>query len=161
MRGEILITVYGAVGAQGSKRHVGGGRMIESSKKVKPWREAVKTAACEVMDQLYDHSLGSWTVKGPIEAQITFTLAKPKSAPKKRITWPDRTPDIDKCCRSTFDALTSAGVWEDDARVVSLLARKVYPNEGPDALHIPGCVIRIRSVTEEGWLKLQMENRER
>ena len=26
---------------QGSKRHVGGGRLIEASKRVKPWRQAV------------------------------------------------------------------------------------------------------------------------
>ena len=30
---------------QGSKRHVGNGRMVESSAKVKPWREAVRQEA--------------------------------------------------------------------------------------------------------------------
>ena len=49
----ITITVYGMPGLQGSKRFVGtrGGRgvMVESSAKVKPWREAVKFAAREAM----------------------------------------------------------------------------------------------------------------
>ena len=51
----ITITVYGMPGPQGSKRFVGtrGGRgvMVESSAKVKPWREAVKHAAREHDDE--------------------------------------------------------------------------------------------------------------
>ncbi len=55
----------------------------------------------------------------------------------------DRRPDLSKLVRSTEDALSDAGAWEDDARVVECLARKVYAGD-PDALHIPGAVIRIR-----------------
>src|ERR1700676_3259288 len=41
-RGDRMkITVRGIPAPQGSKRHVGGGRMIEMSKAVGPWREAV------------------------------------------------------------------------------------------------------------------------
>ena len=40
LRNEVL----GTPAPQGSKRHVGGGRMVESSKLVGPWREAVKAA---------------------------------------------------------------------------------------------------------------------
>ena len=39
---------------------------------------------------------------------------------------PHRVPDLDKLIRSTFDALTTANVWEDDARVVAVEALKVY-----------------------------------
>ena len=38
-------TVNGLPAPQGSHKHVGGGRMVESSKKVKPWRQDVKAAA--------------------------------------------------------------------------------------------------------------------
>lgn len=35
-------------------------------------------------------------------------------------------PDVDKLQRATFDALTEAQVWKDDALVVDVHARKVY-----------------------------------
>jgi Holliday junction resolvase RusA-like endonuclease len=132
----LKITVIGMPGPQGSKRHVGGGRMIESSKKVKPWREAVVWAAREQ----------GLHISGAIAAEMTFTLPKPKIAPKKRRTLPDRKPDIDKLVRSTCDALKTAGMYEDDARIVDLKAWKVFPGEGPDALDVPGCVIRLKGV---------------
>ncbi len=143
----MTITVYGTPGPQGSKRFVGmkGGKgiMIESSKAVKPWREAVKLAALEVLEQdslsIERHCNGA--IPGAISMEIIFTLKKPKSAPRNRKIWPDKKPDLSKLVRSTEDALSDAGVWEDDARVVSCYARKVFPGEGTHALHTPGAVI--------------------
>lgn len=146
---SITITVHGSPAAQGSKRHLGNGVMVEMSKKIKPWREAVKWAALGVMS---DHE----NYKGPVSAEITFTLPKPKSAPKRRKTWPDRTPDLDKLCRSTFDALCQAGAIEDDARIVECICRKVFPGEHPDALTVPGAVIRIWS--HEAYTETQRVN---
>lgn len=153
----MTIIVYGTPAPQGSKRFVGmkGGRgmMIESSGKVKPWREAVKWAALEVLEDdgaplsLERHCNGA--IMGPVSVEMIFTLQKPKSAPKTRRTWPDRKPDLSKLVRSTEDALTDAGVWEDDARIVSLRAYKVFPGEGMDALTSPGVVIKIQSVVEQ------------
>jgi crossover junction endodeoxyribonuclease RusA len=119
---------------QGSKRHVGRGIMVESSTKVKPWREAVKWAFLETRKAM---------MLGPVSVSMFFTLPKPKSAPKKRRTSPDRKPDIDKLVRSTLDALTQAGAIEDDARVVWLTAQKLYPAEEAYSLPVPGAVIRI------------------
>ncbi len=141
----MTITVYGSPAPQGSKKfvgHAGNGRgiLIESSKAVKPWREAVKWAAREsIQDKLV----------GAIEVEITFTIQKPKSAPKSRVTYPDRKPDLSKLVRSTEDALSDAGVWEDDARVVSCMARKVYPGEHPKALNSPGALIEIHDVQHQ------------
>jgi crossover junction endodeoxyribonuclease RusA len=75
---------------------------------------------------------------------MVFTLPKPASAPKRRTTWPMRTPDLSKLARSTEDALTDAGIWRDDARVVEygLLAKR-YPGEGRGALEAPGVWIEI------------------
>ena len=78
---------------------------------------------------------------------MTFTLPKPASAPKRTRTWPCRMPDLSKLIRSTEDALTDAGVWTDDARVVEVVARKVYPYEGVWSLHAPGVRIQIREAT--------------
>lgn len=142
----IRIVVYGAPAPQGSKKFVGTtktgrGIMVESSTKVKPWRQDVKDAARQVMGQ-------SAPLDGPLLVVMTFTLPKPTSAPKTRRTWPCRKPDASKLLRSTEDALTDAGVWVDDARGVDVLVRKRYPNEGRNALPSPGAVIEIYQVGE-------------
>lgn len=137
----LTIVVYGIPGPQGSKRFVGmrGGKgiMVESSAKVKPWREDVKVAAEKVR-------AGRPPIDAPLRLHMTFTLPKPKSAPKTRQTFPMRTPDLSKLARSTEDALTAAGIWADDARVVEYgrLAKR-YPNEGSGALEAPGVIITI------------------
>ena len=139
---SLNITIYGAPAPQGSKKFVGvkagRGIMIESSKAVKPWREAVKSAAIDAMRQA-----GAVCLVGAVSVEMIFTLPKPKSAPKRSRSWPDRKPDLSKLVRSTEDALTDIGAWEDDARIVSCLSRKVFPGEDPDALNVPGAVIRL------------------
>lgn len=135
------IIAYGSPAPQGSKRFVGmsGGRgmMVESSKRVKPWREDVKTAAEKIRN-------GAAPLDGPLLVSMVFTVPKPKSAPKKKRTWPDRKPDLSKLSRSTEDALTDAGIWTDDARIVEYVRlAKVYPNEDRDALEAPGARICI------------------
>lgn len=138
------LIVYGMPGPQGSKRHVGGGRMIESSKKVKPWRMDVKAAAELLMAQS-----GAPPFDGPLRVRMVFTLPKPTSAPKTRRTWPDRKPDVSKLARSTEDALTDAGFWADDARVVDYTRQsKCYPNEDPEALDRPGVRIEVEEILE-------------
>jgi Holliday junction resolvase RusA-like endonuclease len=135
----IEFTVYGLPAPQGSKRHVGNGRMIESSKKVKPWREAVKWAAREAMAAAGIAS----PLDAPLIASMTFTMPRPKSAPKSR-RHADRKPDLSKLIRSTEDALTDAGLISDDARIVMFdRAAKVYPGEGEGSLTSPGARIRL------------------
>lgn len=144
--GQLIICVVGRPAAQGSKRHVGGGRMIEQSKHVAPWREAVRAAANDRECRVESTGFAMPLVAGPLDVTITFTLAKPVSAPKRRRTYPDRSPDLDKLVRSTLDGLTMGGVWRDDAQVVELRARKVYPGEHYDALTVPGAVIRLSRI---------------
>lgn len=134
--------VYGMPGPQGSKKLVGRdgkgrGILVESSKKVKPWRAQVHIAAMPEV-----------AVLGPVEAEMIFTLPKPRKIPKGRAPVPDRYPDVSKLARSTEDALVSAGAIEDDGRIVGYRGLwKRYPNEGKDALDQPGCVIRIWRLT--------------
>ena len=113
---------------QGSKRHVGGGRLIEASKRCKPWREAVAASAQQQMrDQKCELLTGACSVS------VVFRFKRPKShfttngqlkaaAPKHCVV---KRNDIDKCCRSTLDALTDT-VFTDDCLVVSLNAEKRY-----------------------------------
>lgn len=146
----IELTVYGCPAPQGSKKFVGHAKstgraiLVESSKKVKPWREDVKGAA-----EFYLASSGRAPISGAVVAEMIFTVAKPKSAPKTRRTYPSTKPDLSKLLRSTEDALSDAGIWGDDARVIrySNLA-KVFPGEHPRALERPGVRIRLWSMEE-------------
>lgn len=151
------IIVYGIPGPQGSKSFKGmrGGHaiLVESSKKVRPWRKAVEAAAMAEMLNNFsvdDDGLRYWqALDGPIVARMVFTMPKPKSAPKTRRTWPCVTPDLSKLCRSTEDALSSVGLWQDDARVVGYSRLwKCYPNEDPEALALPGCIITVSTLAE-------------
>ncbi|MBU0601115.1 MAG: RusA family crossover junction endodeoxyribonuclease [Gammaproteobacteria bacterium] len=143
----IRIIARGTPAPQGSKSFKGmsnAGRAIlaESSKKVRPWRQDVKAAAEHLRA-----CTGAPPIDGPVVCRMTFTLPKPTSAPKRRRTYPMRTPDLSKLVRSTEDALTDAGIWTDDARVIGYTKlRKTYPMEDVDALDTPGVVIEIMEV---------------
>lgn len=136
---HLEITVHGTPAPQGSKRHVGAGRMVESSAAVKPWREAVKWAALAIL------ATDAVPLDGPLAVTVWFALAKPASAPKTRRVWPAKRPDLDKLLRSTLDALGEAGVWRDDAQVVSLWGSKAYAGDAA-ALAVPGARIAISAV---------------
>lgn len=152
----IGIVVYGLPAPQGSKKHLGNGVMVESSKKVKPWRQDVKYAALEVTGQF-----PNWhPLDGPLAASMTFTFARPKghyrtgrNAHLLRDAAPSRPagmPDLSKILRSTEDALTGV-VWKDDARVVEYVALgKFYAGDpAADVLDGPGCVIRVWALAGE------------
>lgn len=119
-----MITIYvlGEPAPQGSKRHIGNGRMIEASKKVAPWRAAVKEAAA-----LHVQKQGFKPYEGPVIVDIEFYLPKPKTVNR---LLPHVRPDLDKLIRSTFDALTSSGIWKDDCQAVEVRAKKLYGTPG-------------------------------
>lgn len=145
------IIVYGHPAPQGSKSFKGTftgrdgrvhAKLVESSKKVKPWRQEVKHAA-EIV------RAGAVPIDGPVRARMVFTMPKPKSAPKTRRTYPDKKPDVSKLARSTEDALVEAGVLKDDARIVGYTRlEKVFPGEDPEALVAPGVVIEIMPIDQ-------------
>lgn len=159
----VVITVHGTPAPQGSKRAFavrgrGGiptGRVavIESSHdRVRSWRQAVVDAALEGA-----WHAGGWQFTGPVSVRMDFTLARPRShyrtgkhagllRPSAPL-YPHRAPDLSKLARATEDALTDAGVWADDALVVSLAATKYYPDTG--ALRVPGARIEIGAMTWE------------
>jgi Holliday junction resolvase RusA-like endonuclease len=138
---SLTITVHGHRPApQGSKKHIGNGRLIEQSKRVKPWRAAVADATRLTI------GAGWVPLDGPLELEVVFTVRKPVSAPKGRQTWPCTrySGDLDKLLRSTFDAIADdAGAIADDSRIIRVTAAKVFPGEHPNALDAPGAVIRV------------------
>jgi len=165
---ELTLVVYGLPAPQGSKRYLGHSakgaiRMAESSKHVKPWRDDVRTAALTAIGYGSPGGLaGGFPLDGPLVVRMVFTFTRPKShyrtgrnahllrdgAPAR----PASLPDLSKLLRSTEDALTSAGVWTDDARLVEYQrAAKVYVGADPEALDAPGARITIRTLTvQEG-----------
>lgn len=150
----IRIVVRGTPAPQGSKSFKGmtnAGRAIltESSKKVRPWRMDVKQSAEQWIAQRAAKNEPHAPINGPVIARMVFTLKKPASAPKTRRTYPMRTPDLSKLVRSTEDALTDAGIWADDARVIEYVRlAKVFPGEDLEALDCPGVVIEIMEVAQ-------------
>lgn len=147
----IEIIAYGSPAPQGSKRHVGHGVMIESSAKVKPWRQDVLAAAIEAKRAIE----GFESIDAPIVVRMVFTMKRPrghyrtgKNAHLIRASAPSRpsgTPDLSKLARSTEDALTNACIWRDDARVVEYeRLAKVFIGEDHESLDAPGVRIVIR-----------------
>lgn len=106
--------VSGRPAPQGSKRHIGNGRMIEMSKAVGPWREAVRGEA---------QRLGEETILGPVGLKVTFVLDRPKTS---RRDHPCVRPDLDKLLRAVLDGLTMSGIIGDDGQVCEVAARKIY-----------------------------------
>ena len=132
----MTIRVFGTPAPKGSKSFKGMSKrghaiLVESSKRVKPWAEAVKWAALE-------HRCV--TIDAAVTIDLTFYLPRPKTLPK-RVIHCTKKPDLDKLQRSTFDALKEAGVYRDDSQVVSVNAAKVYATE-----EAPGALIAITQI---------------
>jgi len=119
MTKEINIFVVGNPATQGSKRHVGNGVMIESCKRLKPWRQDIREALTTHDGQ------PSVRLEGAVSCSLEFILVRPKSTPK-RSTPPaiKANSDLDKLTRAVFDAITSSGVIPDDSRITEVYAKK-------------------------------------
>jgi crossover junction endodeoxyribonuclease RusA len=132
---------------QGSKRHVGKGIMIESSKAVAPWREAVRAETQRVIEagqQPYDHGEA-------VLVRVLFYMPRPQnhygsrkgvryvkdSAPGRPVTIGRN--DIDKLQRAVFDGITEGGALGDDSQIASVVADKFYA----DGDFMPGCLVTV------------------
>lgn len=128
--------VPGAPAPQGSKRHVGRGVLVESSKAVGPWRERVALAA---------HAHGVELIEdGPVLVRLDFVMPRPRSAPKTRTAAATKRPDVDKLARAILDALTGIA-WRDDSQVIELSATKAIALPGEPS----GVQILIRRPEED------------
>lgn len=119
------LNITGHPAAQGSKRHVGRGRMVEMSKRLPAWRAAIIAQARQQLGpdwEAYD---------GPLHAVLTVLLPMPKRSSFG--AYPAGPPDLDKLQRAIGDALTQAGAIHDDARIVRWTARKEWAPGQPGA----------------------------
>ena len=150
MDSQLVVIVHGQPAPQGSKRHVGHGVMVEASKRLPPWRQAVSAAAQQACAAtgFAPHRTAAYTLT------VVFTLPRPDShyrsgrysgelkpaAPQ----WPATMPDLDKLCRALLDGLADGGALANDSRVVAIYACKAYPGGHLDALDSPGAMILLR-----------------
>lgn len=131
--------VPGRAAPQGSKRHVGRGVLIESSRDVGPWRERVALAARRAMNgrPLFDTAA--------LAVDIRFVMPRPASTPKHHTPAAIKRPDLDKLVRAVLDALTHT-VFADDSLLIDLRARKRLAEAGEP----PGAQIAVTQALIEG-----------
>jgi crossover junction endodeoxyribonuclease RusA len=152
---EIVLDVQGYPAPQGSKRawvnkHTGRAQMVEqSSDRISLWRQDVKAAALK-LDPICP------SLAGPLEIHVLFRFPRPKShyrTGRNAALLRDNAPlfpctravgDLDKCLRSTWDALVTAGVFGDDSQIAHTDAWKTYADAA-----LPGATITIRTLDHD------------
>lgn len=132
---------------------MGHGIMVESSKRVRPWREDVKQAALRALD-----ANPSWDrARSHVAMVVVFSMPRPKAhfrsgqwshmLRENAPTMHGRMPDLDKLVRSTCDALSTAGAYADDSRLCSITAVKTYVDtDFPGSLEVPGAHVELRAM---------------
>lgn len=119
---------------QGSKRYLGNGRFVESSKKLEPWRSAVAHAVKEMFEETGD----STPFTEACQVDATFILPKPKTVKRELPTVP---PDLDKIARSLGDSMSLpkyAVLIEDDSLICKWEIRKIYGTQ-----ETMGCQVKV------------------
>lgn len=116
------VFIPGHPATQGSKRHVGNGRMIEMDKKLPAWRKAIRLTC---RSKYHGEPLDL-----PVKVTVVFYLPRPKNP---RFELPATAVDCDKNERALGDGLEQAGVLKNDARIVHWDARQEYTTGQPGA----------------------------
>ena len=111
----LALFVPGRPAPQGSKRHVGRGILVESSKACAPWRTTVAWHVAQV-------HIGA-PLDGPLAVRLQFVMPRPAGAPKRSTPPAVKRPDVDKLARAVLDALSGVA-WRDDSQITDLRASK-------------------------------------
>lgn len=167
---EVAFVTYGAPASQGSKKHVGRGKLVESDQGLHPWRDAVREQAKQTI--LHKGEEWSGPISDPVFIQVVFTFSHSKESKKRGDIYHKRTPDLDKLQRAIGDALSptpvplSVGkglaptkkaklraeaaakakefcILDNDSCIVGWDAKKVYAGMTTDALHYPGVSVEV------------------
>ena len=97
--------------------------LTSDNSKMKPYRQQVGWSALDARARAgYAGLFADKHVAVGVE--FKFYFEKPPSISKKRTNYVVK-PDVDKLCRSTFDALTGI-LFSDDSQVIQLIASKHY-----------------------------------
>ena len=139
---RIEFFVPGTPKTAGSKRHIGGGRIIDDCAKGKDWRGDVKVFARQAFNGA--------PVQDALELRLMFVRQRPTNhyrangaiKPKYENATPTTKPDVLKLARAVEDALTGL-VWKDDAQIVREYLAKKYGDA-------PGVYVYIKTFEPEG-----------
>lgn len=167
---EIAFVVYGDPSPQGSKKHIGKGRLVEASKSLPAWRKAVREQA--KLAVLNKGSDWAGAIDEPVLIEVVFTFPHSAASLKRGDTYFQNAPDLDKLQRAIGDAIspvplkvgTGKGlppaeveklkeklreeakeftVLNNDSCIVAWHAKKVYVGATTDALRHPGVSIEV------------------
>jgi Holliday junction resolvase RusA-like endonuclease len=146
---ELNFTVVGVAQTKGSARgfvvagkNSGKARAIitNDNPKAKGWQQTIANCASLELRRAEHAGLH---FSGGVALDVTFYLPRPKRLLKKKWAAVDvahiTRPDADKALRVVKDALSKV-VWNDDAQVTDVVARKRYCAAG----EFPRVVIRVR-----------------
>ncbi|MGN7187037.1 RusA family crossover junction endodeoxyribonuclease [Microbacterium enclense] len=125
----LVFEVYSEPIPQGSMRAMVQGKravIFSDNPRLKAWRRLVQATAMSAQGK------GWKPISGAVVLAAEFYMPKPANRPKGRRVLPSVKPDDDKLCRALCDGLSSAGTYEDDARVVDLISRMRYAEPNPD-----------------------------
>jgi crossover junction endodeoxyribonuclease RusA len=125
---------------RGRARFVAGGSSVNAAK-MKSFEAAIRERVGELLGERTEPCF----VDRPLVVGIVFRLQRPAghwgtgkhagalkpSAP----ALPTTKPDCDKLCRHVLDVLTGS-IWDDDSRIVEIVARKEYAKPGNEGASI-------------------------
>lgn len=141
----VEFVVMGEPIPQGSMRAIRPGVVVSDNPRLRSWRRSVTSAAQKACGPTWE----PWDA--PVAVDAVYTVPRPKSAPKRRVTFPAVKPDLDKLTRAIGDSLcpkTGFKLLTEDSRIVEYgQLAKTYPtpmNTHPGALPEPGVRIRVR-----------------
>ncbi|MEV1245148.1 RusA family crossover junction endodeoxyribonuclease [Nonomuraea sp. NPDC049750] len=152
---RIQFTVYGDPAGQGNLKGTRHGKLRHANgDELLAWRGKVRQAAIDHTDahewrgekkgpcrECGYYRTQHAQILGPVRLEAVLTVVKPKSV---RTEWPISrgTSDWDHYARAIGDALTGIA-YADDSQVIDGRAIVTYPHIHPDALHVPGAVIKL------------------
>lgn len=147
--GKSGFAIYRGSAKRGTREFTGKVAIVDRNKLVPLWRRSVISAArpggISAVRPVLDE---------PLIVRLMFSLRRPASVSVTKRPYPITKPDVDNLVKPTHDALTDAGIWKDDSRVISLISSKAYVNgfhaDGTPAMDEPGCVVEIFRVGAPG-----------
>lgn len=149
MTGRYQLVVYGKPEPGGSKRHVGGGRIIDDNPNVAGWKQLVGYEALAQRD-------GRPMLEGPLKLTLLFFVQRPQShygtgrnqgqLKPSAPTFPTTRPDVTKLTRAVEDAMTGV-LYHDDAQIVQQSVKRRYAQRDQ-----PACVhIQVETLPFDNW----------
>ena len=103
-------------------------------KKTKDFFADIRAQACQQLEK------GFVPMRGALRISVVFRRQKPKKPKKGGELFPISRPDLSNYIKGIEDALNTI-VWEDDAQIFEILARKEYgtPGIGLDVYEVSSC----------------------